>query len=76
MIIALYILIFVLYVVSLIHVWTETKEKKLGNPITTTLMVAICFWPLPYLSWVFYWPGSFRSRKKPSDVQKIIDTLK
>jgi hypothetical protein len=73
---AICILVFALYVASLIHVWKETKKKHLGNPITTTLMVAICFWPLPYLSWVFYWPGSFRSWKKPSDVQKIIDTLK
>ncbi|NJK92607.1 MAG: hypothetical protein HC904_12740 [Blastochloris sp.] len=47
MIEAFFILVFVLYVASLIHVWSETKEKKLGNPITTTLMVAICFWPPP-----------------------------
>jgi len=76
MTVLVFILALVLYVASLVHVWTETKQKNLGHPFATTLMVALCFWPASYLSWVFYWPGSFRSPRHPSDVQKIIAKLK
>lgn len=51
------LLFFVLCVVSLVHVYKESKRLK-DAPIRNVLMVAICLWPLGYLLWLFYWPGT------------------
>jgi hypothetical protein len=53
--------IILVFLASLIHVFSESrKDLKVGNPIRHTLMVAIVLWPLGYLLWLFYWPGTLR----------------
>jgi hypothetical protein len=52
-------LIFVLiYLATLVHVFLESKRMT-DAPIRNTLLVALCYWPLPYAFWIFYWPGTF-----------------
>ena len=52
---------FLVFLATLIHVFLESKRMK-ENPFWTTLMVAVCVWPLGYLFWIFYWPGSVRKK--------------
>lgn len=65
-------LIFLLiYLATLVHVFLESKRMN-DAPIRNTLLVGLCFWPLPYVLWIFYWPGTFwrkltgRKRLEPS----------
>ena len=53
------LILFIVYVLSLIHICWESVRLK-DYPVRNTLMVAICFWPLGYLFWIVYWPGSVR----------------
>ena len=60
-----------IYLATLVHVYLESKRMN-DAPIRNTLLVALCFWPLPYALWIFYWPGTFwrkltgRKRLEPS----------
>jgi len=66
------ILILVLYVASLVHVALEsTRNKRVGRPVLHTLMVAIVLWPMSYLCWILWWPGSFRQALFGSDADRI-----
>lgn len=47
----------IIYCATLVHVFLESKRMN-DAPIRNTLLVALCFWPLPYALWIFYWPGS------------------
>jgi len=47
-----------IYLATLVHVFLESKRMN-DAPIRNTLLVALCFWPLPYAFWIFYWPGTF-----------------
>ena len=47
-----------IYLATLVHVFRESKRMN-DAPIRNTLLVALCFWPLPYVFWIFYWPGTF-----------------
>jgi hypothetical protein len=49
----------VLYVASLIHVCIESVRMHDG-PFRHTVMVGLCAWPIGYLCWVFWWPGTLR----------------
>jgi len=50
---------FILWILSLIHVYRESKRLNEAVFIQT-VMVAVCFWPLGYLFWIFLWPGTLR----------------
>lgn len=45
------------FLATLVHVLLESKRMR-DAPFRNTLMVAVCFWPLGYILWVFYWPGT------------------
>jgi hypothetical protein len=61
---------FIAFIVSLVHVCRESLRMHDG-PIRHTLMIALCAWPLGYLCWVFWWPGSFRQWLFGSDQARI-----
>ena len=49
----------ILLIGSLFHVGWESR--RIGDsPLRNILMVAVCLWPLGYLFWIFYWPGTLR----------------
>ena len=56
-----------LFVASLIHVFVESLRRR-DMAIIHTLMVALVIWPISYLFWILWWPGSLRkwARKKYS----------
>ncbi len=56
---ALDILTLVLYFASLIHVFIQSRRLH-DAPIRHTLMVALVIWPISYLCWILWWPGSLR----------------
>jgi len=56
---ALDILILVLYFASLIHVFVQSRRLH-DAPIRHTLMVALVIWPISYICWILWWPGSLR----------------
>jgi hypothetical protein len=65
------LLLIAVYVVSLIHVFIQSKnDKHVGYPIRHTLMVAIVLWPLGYLFWVLMWPGCLRQAIFGTDEEK------
>jgi hypothetical protein len=51
----------ILIILSLIHVFMEARRMK-ESPIGICIMVALCFWPIGYLLWIFYWPGTLRRK--------------
>lgn len=57
-------------VASLVHVYRQSRRMHDG-PIRHTLMVALCAWPLGYLCWVLWWPGSLRQWFLGSDEERI-----
>lgn len=64
----------IIYIATLIHVFIESRRMK-DAPIRNTLMVAICIWPLGYLFWIFYWPGSFWKKltgRKPLEPSTLV----
>ena len=67
-----YCLVIVAYVASLIHVFMQSSRGKLVRwPIFSTAMVALTLWPLGYLLWIFWWPGSLRQWMFGSDKERI-----
>lgn len=62
----------VLYVLTLIHVWQQSKRlERVGRPLAHTLMVAIVLWPLGYSCWLLWWPGTLRDRLIGSKRERI-----
>jgi len=61
---------FIAFLGSLIHVCRESIRMHDG-PARHTLMVALCGWPLGYLFWVLWWPGTFRRWLFGSDGDRI-----
>lgn len=49
----------VIYLLTLVHVFVQSIKMK-EPAFWTTLMVAVCFWPVGYLLWILFWPGSVR----------------
>lgn len=47
---------------SLLHVFIEAGRigESLLQRTLIVMMVALVVWPLGYLLWIGYWPGSFR----------------
>ena len=59
-------------VASLIHVFLQSRrDKQVGTPIRHTLMVALVIWPVSYLCWLLWWPGSLRQWLFGSDKERI-----
>jgi len=55
----------------MIHVWRESKAKRrVGHALGHTLMCAVVAWPLAYLAWILWWPGSLRQWIFGSDKEK------
>jgi len=56
---------------SLVHVFRESsRDKRIGNRWWHVGMNLLVCWPLPYLCWVFWWPGSLRQAMFGSDREK------
>ena len=60
------IIILLLYVASLLHVYTAERKvsdtRRGGRPRSMTLLVGIALWPLSYLVWLFF--GNISSSEK------------
>jgi len=55
------LIVLVLCIVSLIHVgWQSSHDKRIGNTFWHVGMNLLVCWPLPYLCWILWWPGSVR----------------
>ena len=65
------VLWWVLWLLSLVHVFSEARRMR-EPAARITLMVAICFWPLGYLFWVFYWPATLRRKLQGKDRLKPV----
>jgi hypothetical protein len=61
---------FIAFLASLVHVCRESIRMRDG-PLRHTVMVALCAWPLGYLGWVLWWPGSLRQWLFGSDEDRI-----
>lgn len=60
-----------LQIASLVHVFRESsRDKRIGNRWWHVGMNLFVCWPLPYLCWVFWWPGSLRQAMFGSDREK------
>ena len=60
------------FLASSAHVFVQSKrDRRVGFPIRHTLMVALVVWPISYLCWVLWWPGSLRQWLLGSDEERI-----
>jgi hypothetical protein len=60
-----------LQIASLVHVFRESsRDKRIGNRWWHVGMNLLVCWPLPYLGWIFWWPGSLRQAMSGSDRDK------
>ena len=51
----------ILILASCIHVFVDSKrDPRIGSPWLHAWMCAIVVWPLPYILWLFWWPGKLR----------------
>ena len=48
----------------------SSRCKRIGHPWRHVLMNLIVCWPLPYLCWILWWPGSLRQAIFGSDREK------
>ena len=65
------LILVIAYVASLAHVFVASKRnRRVGTPVMHTLMNAI-LWPLAYLCWIFWWPGSLRQWLFGSDEDRV-----
>ena len=56
---------------SLVHVFVQSRRnKRVGYPVLHTLMVALVIWPISYLCWILWWPGSLRQWLFGSDEER------
>jgi len=61
----------ILLIASCIHVFLDSKrDPQIGHPWRHALMCALVVWPLPYLLWLFWWPGKLRQALFGSDRDK------
>jgi len=61
----------ILLIASCIHVYVDSKrDPRIGRPWRHALMCALIAWPLPYLLWLFWWPGKVRQALFGSDRDK------
>jgi tellurite resistance protein TehA-like permease len=61
----------VLLLASCTHVFIESaRNRRIGHPVLHALMCAIVLWPLPYLLWLFWWPGALRQKLFGSDRER------
>ena len=66
------VVIFALYVASLVHVFWESMTKQhVGYPFMHVVMCALVVWPFAYLWWIIWWPGSLRQLLFGSDKRRI-----
>ena len=62
----------ILSLASLVHVFVQSwRDKRVGYPIRHTIMVALVLWPVSYLCWILWWPGSLRQWLFGSDEERI-----
>lgn len=51
----------ILVFASCCHVFADSKrDSKIGHPWRHAMMCAFVLWPVPYLCWLFWWPGRLR----------------
>jgi hypothetical protein len=61
----------ILETISLVHVYCESvRDETIGRPWLHVIMVMVVLWPLSYLLWVLWWPGSLRQAVFGSDKDK------
>jgi hypothetical protein len=61
----------ILCLASCIHVFLDSKhDLHIGHPWMHSIMCAI-LWPLPYVLWLFLWPGKLRQAIFGSDRDRI-----
>jgi len=60
-----------LLILSCVHVFLESKNsRRIGHPWVHTLSCALIAWPLCYLYWIFWWPGTLRQKIFGSDEEQ------
>jgi len=58
----------ILVFASCCHVFAESKnDPRIGHPWLHAMLCFLAFWPLPYLCWLFWWPGKLRQALFGSD---------
>ena len=56
---------------TIIHVfWDSKHDARIGHPWMHAIMCAVIIWPIPYLCWLFWWPGKLRQKFFGSDERK------
>ena len=67
----LVLVLLVIQIASIIHVfWDSKHDAKIGHPWMHAIMCAIIIWPIPYLCWLFWWPGKLRQKLFGSDEKR------
>lgn len=70
------LIIRMLWVASLVHVGIESvRMKRVGRPFWHIALVGLAAWPLSYLFWVLYWPGTLLKKKSKLDSEKWVENL-
>ena len=70
------LIVVIAYVACLVHVFVESKrDKRVGAPVRHTLMNAL-LWPLAYLCWILWWPGSLRQWLLGLDEDRIRERVR
>lgn len=65
-----------LWIASLVHVGIESvKKKRVGRPFWHIAMVGLVIWPIGYLIWVFYWPGTLLKSKTQRESEEWVERI-
>jgi hypothetical protein len=69
--IVLRVVILIAWVLSVLHVRRECRrDKRIGHPVLHPIMVAVALWPLGYIAWLLWWPGTLRKRLSGADQKR------